>query len=116
MKGYYFITDENLSLRGNIADVQEALSAGVEVIQYRNKTATSLEMYEEALKLRDLCKKVKFLINDRVDIAMAVAVSGKSSNDNLILIYRISDNGPIIIMRDTGFFSIIDMIKDTIIV
>ena len=76
MKGYYFITDNKLSIKGNVADVQNAISAGVEIVQYRNKTATSHQMYEEALSLKNLCKKALFLVNDRVDIAMAVEADG----------------------------------------
>jgi len=75
-RGYYFITDGILSKSGNISDVKNAILAGVTVIQYRNKTATTKEMYKEALMLRKICKKVLFLINDRVDIAVAVNADG----------------------------------------
>jgi len=76
MKGFYFITDTSLSRKGNISDVKNALAAGAEVVQYRNKTASTKEMYEEALKLRRICKDATFLINDRVDIALAVNADG----------------------------------------
>lgn len=76
--GYYFITDENLSLRGIEEDVKIACEAGVKIIQYRSKNASSKKMYEEAYKLRRICKNynVKFLVNDRVDIALAVDADG----------------------------------------
>jgi len=76
MKGYYFITDKNLSRLGNLSDVRNAVKAGVKIVQYREKNADAKEMYEEALKLRKICKGVSFLINDRVDIALAVGASG----------------------------------------
>lgn len=76
MKGYYFITDEHLSAAGTFRDVKEALSAGVKVIQYRNKGALSRTLYEEALALRAICKKATLLINDRIDIAVAVNADG----------------------------------------
>lgn len=76
MKGYYFITDSSLSRAGNISDVKNALKAGVEIIQYRNKHASTKEMFEEALKLRKICKDATFLINDRVDIALAIGADG----------------------------------------
>jgi thiamine-phosphate pyrophosphorylase len=76
MKGFYFITDASLSRKGNISDVKNALAAGAEVVQYRNKIASTKEMYEEALKLRRICKDATFLINDRVDIALAVNADG----------------------------------------
>ncbi|MDD5583488.1 MAG: thiamine phosphate synthase [Candidatus Omnitrophica bacterium] len=76
MKGYYFITDERLSAAGTLRNVKDALSAGVKVIQYRNKGALSRTLYEEALALRRICKKAALLINDRIDIALAVNADG----------------------------------------
>lgn len=76
MKGYYFITDSVLSRAGNISDVQQAEACGVSIVQYRNKNAETREMYEEALRLREICGNTVFLINDRIDIAMAVDADG----------------------------------------
>ncbi len=76
MIGYYFITDAGLSRRGNISDVKNALAAGVKIIQYRNKNAAARRMYEEALKLRNLCRDRTLLVNDRIDIALAVGADG----------------------------------------
>lgn len=76
MKGYYFITDSGLSLAGNVSDVKQAAACGVEVVQYRNKNGDTREMYEEASRLRDICQDAAFLINDRIDIALAVEADG----------------------------------------
>jgi thiamine-phosphate pyrophosphorylase len=76
VKGYYFITDSSLSLAGNISDVAQAEACGVRVVQYRNKEAETLKMYEEAQRLRDICREALLLINDRIDIAMAVEADG----------------------------------------
>jgi thiamine-phosphate pyrophosphorylase len=76
MKGYYFITDCGLSRAGSISDVQQAEACGVSVVQYRNKNAETREMYEEALRLREICRNSLFLINDRIDIALAVDADG----------------------------------------
>lgn len=76
MEGYYFITDSKLSRAGNISDVENAVAAGVEVVQYRNKEKSAKEMKDEALVLREICKDITFLINDRVDIALAVGADG----------------------------------------
>lgn len=76
MKGYYFITDSGQSRAGNINDVRQAVACGVRVVQYRNKDAETLAMYEEALRLRDICKGAIFIINDRIDIALAVDADG----------------------------------------
>ena len=76
MKGYYLITDSALSNAGNVSDVKNAIAAGVEVIQFRNKTHSAKELYQEAGKLRILCKETTFIINDRIDIALAVEADG----------------------------------------
>ena len=76
MKGYYFITDSGLSRAGNISDVRQAVACGVEVVQYRNKNAETREMFEEAFRLREICRDALFLINDRIDIAMAAQADG----------------------------------------
>ncbi len=77
MRGYYFITDSGLSLSGNISDVRSAIAAGVKVVQYRNKSNITRDMYEEALSLKRICEgKADFIINDRLDVALAVGADG----------------------------------------
>jgi len=76
VKGYYFITDSDLSRAGNISDVMQAAACKVEVVQYRNKNAETREMYDEAQRLREICRDLTFLINDRIDIALAVDADG----------------------------------------
>jgi thiamine-phosphate pyrophosphorylase len=76
IKGYYFITDSGLSLAGTLSDVQQAVSAGVGVVQYRNKNEASRKMLEEALELRKICRDTIFVINDRVDISLAADADG----------------------------------------
>lgn len=76
MKGYYFITDSGLSRAGNINDVEQAEACGVCVVQYRNKNAETRAMYEEAIKLKEICHDALFLINDRIDIALAIDADG----------------------------------------
>jgi thiamine-phosphate pyrophosphorylase len=76
MRGYYFITDAGLSRAGNLSDVKNALTAGVTVVQYREKQAPARQMYEEARQLKRLCQETIFLVNDRVDIALAVEADG----------------------------------------
>ncbi|MEJ2662986.1 MAG: thiamine phosphate synthase [Spirochaetia bacterium] len=76
MKGYYFITDTALSIHGDLSDVKAACRAGVEIIQYRQKNALTKDLYHEALELKKLCKNSIFIINDRLDIALAVQADG----------------------------------------
>lgn len=75
----YLVTDNGcLQGRALIDCVREALEGGVTLVQYRAKTASSAEMYNEALQLKALCDSfnVPLIINDRLDIAMAVGASG----------------------------------------
>jgi thiamine-phosphate pyrophosphorylase len=76
VKGYYFITDSGLSRAGNLSDVAQAEACGIRIVQYRNKTADTLAMYQEAVRLRQICQKALFLVNDRIDIALAAGANG----------------------------------------
>ena len=76
MKGYYFITDTRLSRAGNARDVEQALAAGVRLVQHRDKEADTAAMIAEARILRRLCRSALFLVNDRVEVALAVDADG----------------------------------------
>ncbi|MFZ5449525.1 MAG: thiamine phosphate synthase [Thermodesulfobacteriota bacterium] len=76
MRGYYFITDAGLSRAGNLRDVACAVAAGVWVVQYRRKEGPTAELVAEARQLRDLCRAIRFVVNDRVEVALAVAADG----------------------------------------
>jgi thiamine-phosphate pyrophosphorylase len=82
IKGYYFITDLKLSKSGNLSDVKNAVKAGVSVVQYRNKTGSSKKMYEEAMQLKKICRDIIFIVNDRIDIALAVDADGVHLGQN----------------------------------
>ncbi|MGB9596312.1 MAG: thiamine phosphate synthase [Candidatus Poribacteria bacterium] len=76
--GLYFITDRNLTKKTIISDVISAINAGVKMIQYREKELSTREMYQEAKVIREITreKKVILIINDRIDIALAVDADG----------------------------------------
>lgn len=76
MRGFYFITDKGLSRKGDVSDVKSAAAAGVSIIQYRDKDASSLGMLKQARLLRAACPEAVFLINDRVDICLACGADG----------------------------------------
>jgi len=74
---FYFITDSNLSKKGIFSDVDNALKAGCKIIQYREKNKDFNTMIDEAKSLKKKCKnKAIFLINDYLDIALAVDADG----------------------------------------
>ncbi len=75
----YLVTDAGLSRgRPSVQVVAAAIRGGVTVVQYREKAGTAREMIEEARAIRDLCAAagVPFIVNDRVDVALAVDADG----------------------------------------
>ncbi len=63
----------------NIASVVEsALQGGVQIVQYRQKDGEDGTRYAIAQQLCEICHKYEalFLVNDRVDIAIAVGADG----------------------------------------
>jgi len=74
---FYFITDSQLSKKGIFSDVNDALKAGCKIIQYREKNIDFNKMVYEAKHLKKKCNgKAIFLINDRLDVALAVEADG----------------------------------------
>lgn len=75
----YLVTDEQLAPGKTFLEVVEAaVQAGVSVVQLREKEANSREFYERSKALKDLLAKyqVPLIINDRLDIALAVDAEG----------------------------------------
>ncbi|WPF89187.1 thiamine phosphate synthase [Cyanobacterium aponinum AL20118] len=58
--------------------VESALQGGLKLVQYRHKDETDVVRYEQASKLKQLCHKYNalFLVNDRIDLALAVNADG----------------------------------------
>lgn len=74
---FYLVTDSELSKKGILNDVEMALEAGCKIIQYREKNKETKHMVEEALELKILCEdRAILLINDRIDVALAVDADG----------------------------------------
>ncbi|MFP3886876.1 thiamine phosphate synthase [Priestia filamentosa] len=61
-----------------LAKVEKALEGGVTLVQLREKEADGKEFYERALRLKKLLDRfhVPLIINDRVDVALAVGAFG----------------------------------------
>ena len=76
----YLVTDEYCLPSGrNLFDaVEEALQAGVTLVQYREKNGPGKSMLEKSRKLIALCHKynVPLLVNDRLDIALLSGADG----------------------------------------
>ena len=78
LKGLYAITDSKLMGSDLISKTEQAILGGINILQYRNKTAPLEQQEQEALKLVQLCKKnnVLFLVNDNVELALKVNADG----------------------------------------
>ena len=77
--GLYVITDRKLTRgRDLLQVVAQAIEGGADVIQLRDKSAKGKELFETGLALRALTgpRGVLFIVNDRVDIALAVDADG----------------------------------------
>jgi len=74
----YVITDEALSGHSHREVARAAIAGGAEVIQLRDKTATSRKLFRTGWELARLSRQtgVPFLVNDRVDIALATDADG----------------------------------------
>ena len=71
----YLITNEKTNL---IADIEDLLAGGVKIIQHRFKYTNDSTNLEKAKIIRKLCKNngAVFIVNDRVDIALACEADG----------------------------------------
>lgn len=75
----YVITDSVLSRgRSHEAVLRQALAGGANVIQLRDKQASNRELYRLGLTLQELARQhhAKLIINDRLDVALAVDADG----------------------------------------
>lgn len=75
----YLVTDRDLSLGRPLEEiVSEAVAGGVTMVQLREKDAATGEFVELGRRLMSLLKPlgVPLIINDRVDVALAVDADG----------------------------------------
>ena len=74
----YLVTDKSDDVEKFLKTIEEAIEGGVSVVQIREKTADTLDFYNLALKVKEITEKhdVPLIINDRVDVALAVDAEG----------------------------------------
>src|SRR3972149_6755650 len=75
---FTLITDRNLCKQPLSHTIKLALKGGVKTIQLREKGLTTFELYSLACELSKTSSdsKENFIVNDRVDIALAVGADG----------------------------------------
>ena len=70
----YLVTDENSKLQ----KIEQAILGGVTMVQLREKNLSSRDLYHKALEIQKLTEAydIPLIINDRLDIAMAIGAQG----------------------------------------
>jgi len=74
----YLVTDNSDNVEKFLETIEEGIKGGVSVVQIREKTADTLDFYNLALKVKEITTKynVPLIINDRVDVALAIDADG----------------------------------------
>ncbi|KAF2106921.1 Hydroxyethylthiazole kinase family-domain-containing protein [Lophiotrema nucula] len=77
----YLVTDSTEAILGSkdlVQVVEQALKGGVTIVQYRDKKSDTGFFIETGKRLHQVCQKynIPLLINDRVDVALAVGCEG----------------------------------------
>lgn len=76
LSGLYVITEP--ALRDPIETAQAVLTAGVRLLQLRDKTSTTRELVQIGHALRTLTRQyeARLIVNDRLDVALAIEADG----------------------------------------
>ena len=75
----YLVTDHRDKTDEEFLNIiEEAIKGGTSIVQLREKTASTKDFYKLALKVKEITSKydVPLLINDRIDIALAIDSDG----------------------------------------
>lgn len=74
----YLVTDNSDDEEKFLKTIEDAIVGGVSIVQIREKTANTIDFYNLALKVKEITTKynVPLIINDRVDIAIAIDADG----------------------------------------
>ena len=79
MKGLYLVTDRGLCGDKSLEDViLQSVRGGARYVQIREKDQSTRDFIEEAVRIKEILKPfgVPLIINDRVDVALAVKAEG----------------------------------------
>lgn len=76
--GLYAITPDLNDTGELLEKTRQALTGGARLVQYRNKSANSVLLREQAGLMRQLCNefRVPLIINDHIDLVIAVDADG----------------------------------------
>ena len=91
LAGLYAITNENLMPEDHFLNMAEAaITSGVSILQYRDKSTDQKKRQYQARKLKELCDQhdVIFIINDDISLAKQVDADGVHIGKNDHSIYE----------------------------
>ena len=74
----YLVTEESVPLDTLLDIIQKSVAGGVDLVQLREKSSSGKLFYEKALAVKQLLQTtgVPLIINDRVDVALAIGADG----------------------------------------
>ncbi len=77
-KSLYLVTEESVPLDTLLTIIQQAVDGGVDVVQLREKRSDGKLFYDKALAVKQMLSEtnVPLIINDRVDVALAIGADG----------------------------------------
>ena len=71
--GVCLVTDESYLTDMNFYNkIDIAVEAGLDIVQVRSKSASTIQLYELAHKIRILFPSIKLIINNNIEVALAV--------------------------------------------
>lgn len=75
---FYYITDDRMPDFPPAEQVRIALQGGASLIQYRNKSFSRDRHLEEAVLIREICKRagIPLIVNDNISLAMQIMADG----------------------------------------
>ena len=91
LSGLYAITNENLMPEETFLSMaQAAISSGISLLQYRDKSINKNKRYAQATALKKLCDKhnVFFIINDDIELTIQVDADGIHIGKNDLTLER----------------------------
>ena len=81
----YLVTDRRLMSTKTLSEaVEQAILGGCTMVQLREKDIPSFEFYSLAVQIKEITDKygIPLIINDRIDIAMAIGAAGVHIGQN----------------------------------
>lgn len=80
----YLVTNNSENEEKFLNIIEESLKGGVTIVQLREKSAETLDFYNLALRVKEITQKynVPLIINDRIDIALAIDADGVHVGQN----------------------------------